>query len=152
VHGKVVVARLRDQKLDPKDPASLAQLLTELEPLAAKWLAKNKEFAPFGAAISAGGEVVTMMSGESDGDSKQQLSTLVRTLAESQWEAGILLVNVRVAPPGGTTETDAIWIITENRSGFARQVDMPYAMQGGNVIWGTPFRTHGEQRIIYPAP
>ena len=146
------MARLRDEKLDPKDPASLAKLLTELEPLASKWLADNQEFAPFGAAISAGGEVVTMTSGDTHADSQQQLSTLVRTLAEPQWEAGILLVNVRVVPPGGTTKTDSIWIITENRSGFARQINMPYALAGGKVTWGTPFRTPGEQRMIYPVP
>lgn len=133
----------------------LEELLNALLPFAQQQLARRGAFLPFGAQMTANGEVSLGASytGEDPSQATDLLDMLVRGFQQEatsgRIRAAAVCVDVLVTPPGSTTKMDAICVQLEHREGGDVMVYVPYRKGWfGRVKYGELFATEGLRRIF----
>lgn len=112
--------------------SDLDQLLNALMPFAQQMLSKHGEFFPFGAAMSADGEIGLHAgdTGEEQPEAQEVIGLLTagfrQQAAEGSIRAAGVCVDIRTIPPGQQEKTDAISVPLEHQSGEAATVILPY--------------------------
>lgn len=134
--------------VQPWDP-----VVEELLEIACETLAAHGSFVPFGAAITANGEVVHFVpdpDAEDDTDPEDDLGDLTRELAAEEYSTAVLFVDTRVALPGTGEHADAILIVVETRDGLASHTFIPYALDAAREItFGEQFEPEVPRPMIY---
>lgn len=134
---------------DPNDPVLFKQLSSELAELMSKFLTENHGFAAFGGGITTTGEIVYLANGDEGADPQEELQRLAKELASPKWQTGIIFVDTRVTPPGEGAKSDAVWMISESRTGFVSHDFLPYAIKDGSVVYGKSFKLPNPRPLIY---
>ena len=101
----------------------------------------------FGAARS--GNHGHLGNADDNDDPQVDIKRLANELAKPKWAVGMVLVDTRVTPPGESSKTDAIWMISESRAGFVSHDFLPYSITDGKVAYGKRFRLPDPKRLIY---
>ena len=133
----------------------LDALLNSLLPFAQQMIQKGGSFIPFGASLSATGEVAAVMGdvGKETPDSEEVIdfltSTFRRQAAEARIKASGVCLDVRTIPPGQSEKTDAILARLEHQDGETIEVYLPYR-KGllGRVKYGELFATPGTPQVF----
>jgi hypothetical protein len=118
-------------------------------------LAKHGEFFPFGASMTADGEVahVGAYTGNEQPPS-QEIIELLRASFSDQAKAGkiraaAVCLDVRTVPPGQSQKTDAICVSLEHARGDAVDVYLPYTKGWfGKYYYGTLFAARRNSNIF----
>ena len=115
-------------------------------PFAQKLLAEDGAFHPFGAVMTATGEIqrVAPYAGSRQPPSLDLIDLLeqgFRKGADSgEYKATAIFVPVRLQPPNESGKTDAVEVMLEHREGYCVNAFFPYSRgQGGTVSYGTLF-------------
>lgn len=117
-------------------------------------LEKHGEFFPYGGAMTASGEVISVggYTGEEQPPSQEVIELLrngYRKAAESgEYKATALFYDVRVVPPESTTKSDAIAVELDHEQGYSVVVFFPYQLNSGKVIFGQVFAQQGANEIF----
>ena len=133
----------------------LVDLLNQALPCAEKMLHKHRSFHPYGAVLDERLDVELVganLRGEIP-QADELVEGLIRMLREHAHErscrATALVVDVRVQPPKGGDETDAVMVSLEHSDGTLVDVFLPYTLQAsGEVRYGEMFTTSGEGRVF----
>jgi hypothetical protein len=133
----------------------LEELLNALIPFAQEMLAKHGEFYPFGASVSAKGEIACVAGemGEEQPDTKEVIDLLVKGLGDEasrgEIRAAAICYDVRIVPPEQTEQVDAIAVRTEHQNGEAIEAYLPYRKAGrGKYEYDELFAIEGERGIF----
>lgn len=130
-------------------------------PLAADMLKRHGEFRPFAAAMRPNGEVVCL--GAYDGRDYPSLAgsfaDLIASLKEAliagarrrEYVATALFYDVGFTLQAGDARTDAIAISLDHREAYSVIVLLPYTVDDGNVVYGTPRAQPGDADIFRSA-
>lgn len=110
----------------------ITALLDTLIPFAERMLSKHGEFLPFGAKVTADGDVTSVAA--YDGEDAPQSQQLIDMMTEGikrqalagEIRAAAICYDVRTTPPGTSETTDAICVVLEQRTGEAVTVYVPY--------------------------
>jgi hypothetical protein len=130
-------------------------LLNAVMPFAQKMLTKNREFYPFGATMSTGGEIslVAGATGNEHPESAAVIDVIEKGFRESassgKVRATALAIDVRITPPGKSTKQDAVEVRIDHRDNDSVRVIYPYSFSGsGEVLLEEPFAVPGDGRIF----
>jgi hypothetical protein len=124
-------------------------LVDAVLPFGQQMLAEHGEFLPYGAMVSADGQV--RMLAASHGEDQRPASTqLLHTLysaaqsTSTTTRAAAFVSDVRL---GGSTPSDAICVELEHRDGIALTVLLPYRHKRRKVEYGDMSAQTGDRRI-----
>jgi hypothetical protein len=129
------------------------QLLNAVVPFAQQMLGKHGTFLPFGASVSASGEVA-LFQGMPDTDSEQAvLDMLVSTLRQQASDGSIrgsaLCYDSRVTMPDGGQKQEAICVELEHASERCARLFLPYRKGFlKRIKYGQLFGSTQEPRIF----
>ena len=131
------------------------KLLSALIPIAQRMLTDLGAFIPFGAFVTADGEV-QLAGGEGDPSHletqeivEMYLEAYRQAAANGNFNSTALCVDVRVHVPGKLEKTDAIQIMLEHSGGEALDAFMPYEKHAqSNIIYAPLFATPSEPRVF----
>jgi len=132
--------------------AEAERLVEEGLAVAERMLRERGELVPFGYVRAPDGSTRPVVA--SDLDDGQESSAVVELLtlglrkgAEAgDYTAAAIFVDVRITPPGSSTETDAVLVEIEHRSGYCADIVFPYQRAGDDKI------RFGEDRILSTQP
>jgi hypothetical protein len=130
-------------------------LMNALMPFAEKMLAKDRGFLPFGASMSASGQVAVAMGAPTNehADANELISTIERGFRDGakkgQLKAVGIAVDVRIVPPGKLAKQDAVEIRLEHRDGYSVRIIFPYSFaEEGELKVEAPFATAGTGSVF----
>jgi hypothetical protein len=135
----------------------LNTLLNELLPFADKTLVEHGEFYPFGASMSAAGEIKSV--GASDGTDHAPSQSLIEVLIcafrsqaqKNEIRAAAICYDVRVVPPTGSDKTDAVCCSIEHQNGEAVNTYLPYhRSDNGDIEYGEMFAERRTPQFFAP--
>jgi hypothetical protein len=135
--------------------ADLNSLLGTMLPFAQDMLAQHGEFYPFGATMSAAGEIkqTAASTGEEHPNSQELIELLVgayRAQAKNKKVRAVgICLDVRTIAPGETEKTDAICARLRHSDSESLDVFLPYQKdEAGEITFGELFATQGDQDIF----
>jgi hypothetical protein len=144
------------EKMTTETPKEECQrLLDVLLPFAAQVLSEHGEFFPFGATMSAAGEIEAAAGWT--GDDKPPSAEIIGALEqafragakEGRYRATGLALDVRVAPPGQSDSCDAIACQLDHHDDYSIVVYYPYTRsESGELEVAPPFAGAGENAIF----
>ena len=141
-------------------------LMSAVMPFAHKMLTQHREFYPFGGAMTADGQIISVAgyTGQEHPASQAVIDMLEQGFQESaktgKYKATALVIDMRVVPPGRETKQDAIAVRLDHRDGYSVAITeatenacvvvvFPYTIGAGSeVTLEAPFAVKGEQRIF----
>lgn len=130
-------------------------LMNSVLPFAKLMLRKEREFFPYGGAMTPDGQMIDV--GADTGDehpaSKEVLAVLEKGFQDAaktgKYKATAIVVDMLVVPPGKSAKQDAIAVRLDHRDGFSAIVFFPYVLgSDGALAVEAPFAVKGEQRIF----
>ena len=129
------------------------QLMDAVLPLAEKFLIESGEFFPYGGAMTASGEIVSVAA--YDGDDHPPSSELIDLLNQAfssaatkkEYKATALVYSVRIQLADGEP-SDAIAINLDHQSGYSVVVLLPYAKNNGVLEFGEITAQAGEAKVF----
>jgi hypothetical protein len=131
------------------------ELMRSVMPFAKQMLTQHREFYPFGGAMAADGQIVSIGgdTGERHPKSQEVISVLEQGFKEDaragKYKATALVVDMLVVPPGKDVKQDAIAVRLDHRDGYSVIVVFPYVIDPtGDLTVGPPYAVKGEQRIF----
>jgi hypothetical protein len=136
----------------PKDDCEA--LMNSALPFAKQMLDSHGEFYPFGAAMRADGELVSVAG--YDGRERPPSTDVIRMLKDAfiagakdgQYKATALVYDVRVALPGTREKSDAIAVSLNHRADYSVIVLFPYKIERGRPVIGQAIAQKGEADIF----
>jgi len=141
-----------DQKMQKEQ---LEKLLASVLPFAQMMLEKSGEFYPYGATMSAEGQITDVggYTGDEHPKSVEVINLLTGGFKASATVGKImacaLVVDVRVIPPGQVEKTDAISVRLDHRDGMSVIMFYPYQIgPDKKVLFGQPFAQKGPGEIF----
>ena len=130
-------------------------LMSAVLPRAEELLQGHSEFCPFGATLSASGEIahVAGFVGEVAPPAEEVIAVLEAGFREGaargELVACALLCDVLVVPPGSTERKDAIAVRLDHRDDYSIVVLFPYTItESGVLSVDEPFATAGSGAIF----
>jgi hypothetical protein len=149
----VLLAAESGKSMTPKEECEV--LMNALMPFAQKMLAKNRAFLPFGASMSATGQVAAAMGAPTNehADANELISTLEQGFRDGakkgQLKATGIAVDIKIVPPGKTAKQDAVEIRLDHRAGYSVRVIFPYSFSDkGDLAIEAPFAAAGAGRVF----
>ncbi len=130
------------------DSALFKELTQFLLDFANQMLVENGSFSPFGGGVHSDGEIVSLGVEIDQGNPQSSIDALAGQLDVGPFDVGMIVVDIRVMPPGKSEKVDAIMLITESRNGFVKQSFLPYKIVNSKVDYGERFDTN-ESRVIF---
>jgi hypothetical protein len=119
-------------------------------------LTTHGAFNPFGAAMRANGQIVSM-AGYDDNEHPQSTSAIalmkagfVEGARRSEYKATALVYAVRVKLPSTEEKSDAIAVSLNHRDNYSAVLLFPYEINDGELSLGAVFAQEGEADI-FPA-
>jgi hypothetical protein len=134
--------------------AECEELTNWILPFAKDMLDRHGKFYPFGGAIRANGELisVTEYTGEDHPQSTDLIQALKAAFAQAakkrQFKATALVCNVRGRLPSNGEKSFAIAISLNHRDKYSAIFIFPYYFSNGTTIIGSPFIKNGEGDIF----
>ncbi|MEM1397598.1 MAG: hypothetical protein AAGH38_09150 [Pseudomonadota bacterium] len=134
--------------------ADVELLMNECVKFGKNMLVEHGEFYPYGAALSATGEIVSVgAKGASEHPPSAELISLLKTgfregASKGEYIATALFYDVRIEDAKSTGMTDAIAVALDHRSNYSVIVFYPYKLQGGSASFGELFATDGSADIF----
>jgi hypothetical protein len=137
---------------DPK--ADCEALMNAVLPFAEEMLSQHGEFFPFGGAMRANGEIVSVAGYE--GEEHPQSAEVIRLLKDgfihaarkNEYIATALVYDVRVNVPSKEEKSDAIAVSLNHRDHYSIVVIFPYIITDGKLDIGATFAQQGEADIF----
>ena len=133
----------------------LNELVNALIPFAQQMLAQRGEFVPFGAKMSAAGEVsaVAGYTGSERAPSQEVIDLLAQGCREQarrgELRATGICFDVRIVLENQTEKTDAICARLEHQTGEAVDVFLPYRKGWfGRIVYGDVIASPGKVSIF----
>jgi len=134
--------------------AECEALMNSVLPFAKQMLDRHGEFYPYGAAMRANGEIVSVAGYE--GHEHPQSNDVIRFLKAAftaaakngQYKATALVYDVRATVPSTGEKSDAIAVSLNHRDGYSIVVLFPYKVMNGLAETDTPFAQKGEADIF----
>lgn len=133
----------------------LNSLLSTLLPFAEEMLSRHGEFYPFGATMTASGEIQQMATytGDERPGSQELIELLMGAFraqaVKKEVRAVGLCLDVRTITPGHSDKTDAICARLRHADGESVDVLLPYQKyDSGEVMYGETFATQGDQDVF----
>jgi hypothetical protein len=131
------------------------KLLNAVIPIAQRMLKDLGAFIPFGAFVTADGEV-QLAGGEGDPSHletqeivEMYLEAYRAAAANGDFDSTALCVDVRIHVPGKMDKTDAIQIMLEHSGGEALDAFMPYEKhEEAEIIYAPLFATSSDPRVF----
>lgn len=131
------------------------KLLNAVIPIAQRMLKDLGGFIPFGAFVTADGEV-QLAGGEGDPSHletqeivEMYLDAYQAVAANGNFNSTALCVDVRIHVPGKMDKTDAIQIMLEHSGGEALNAFMPYEKhEEAEIIYAPLFATPSDPRVF----
>ena len=131
------------------------RLLDVLLPFAAQVLSEHGEFFPFGATMSAAGEIegAAGWTGEEAPPTEEIIAALEQGFRagakEGRFRATGLAFDAEVSPPGQSESCDAIACKIDHRDDYSIIVYFPYTRsESGELEVAPPFAGGGENAIF----
>lgn len=130
------------------------QIMQAMLPLAKQMLEKYGEFLPYGAGMTAAGEVVSIAGdiGQEKPSSQDMINFLKNSFRDSvrskEYKATGIFFDVRVTVPGSNEKTDAIAIALDHKDSYSVVVYVHYKVVSGKVQLGQVFATAGASDIF----
>jgi hypothetical protein len=130
-------------------------LLGSVMPFAEEMLTKYRSFYPFGAWMTASGEIAHV--GGWTGDEHPPSTELITLLEASFRDAAVrgshrataLAYDVRVVPPNKTAKQDAVAVNLDHRDNYSVTVMFPYTFSDtGELLFEAPFAVAGRNDIF----
>jgi hypothetical protein len=134
--------------------ADCEALLNSVLPFAKQMLDQHGEFYPFGGAMQADGQLVSVASHEGKDDPApadviESLKDIFTAEAkDGKLKATALVYNVRVTLPSTGETSDAIAVSLDHRENYSVIVFFPYEIEGGSAIIGEAFAHAGTAEIF----
>lgn len=134
--------------------AECENLMNAAIPLAEQMLQKHGEFFPYGAALKANGEIVSVAG--YDGREHPPSNDIIHLLKEGfvkgaksrEYKATALVYDVRVVLPSTGKKSDAIAVSLNHRDQYSVTVFFPYQLSNGQLIFGDVFAQKGEADVF----
>jgi hypothetical protein len=134
--------------------ADCEKLMGSVIPFAEQMLREYGEFLPFGGAMRASGELVSV-SGY-DGNEHPPSNDLIRLIKEGfiiaakegQFRATALVYDVRITLPSTGDKSDAIAVSLNHHDGYSVIVMFPYKIIDGVLELSPAFAQKGEADIF----
>src|SRR5215813_3343708 len=139
---------------DPK--ADCDALLNSLLPVAEQMLTTHGKFFPFGGAMRADGQVVSIAG--YDGDERTQPIDVITLMKDAfvaaarngEYKATAIVYDARVKMRSTEEKSDAVAVSLNHRDNYSVVVFFPYKVESGKLTVGTVFAQAGEADI-FPA-
>ena len=139
---------------DPK--ADCEALMNSLLPVAEQMLTSHGRFFPFGGAMRADGQLVSIAG--YDGDERPQSIDVITLMKDAfvaaarkgEYRATAIVYDVKVKSPSTEEKSDAVAVSLNHRDNYSVVILFPYKLEGGKLIVGTVFAQEGEADI-FPA-
>lgn len=139
---------------DPK--ADCEALIGSVLPFAEQMLTTHGAFIPFGGAMRADGQIVSI-AGYDENEHPQPANVIalmkdgfVEGARRGEYKATALVYDVRVELPSTEEKSDAIAVSLNHRDNYSVVVLIPYRIDGKKLILGAVFAQEGEADI-FPA-
>ena len=139
---------------DPKTDCEA--LMHSLLPVAEEMLTSHGEFFPFGGAMRADGQLVSIAGYKAD-ERPQPIDvitlmkgTFVAAARKGEYRATAIVYDVRVKLPSTEEKSDAVAVSLNHRDDYSVVVFFPYKVESGKLTVGTVFAQAGEADI-FPA-
>ena len=132
-------------------------LMNDMLPFAEEMLAKHGEFLPYGAALNAQGEVVSIAgyTGEEQPPSQDVIDLLRKSFIDGarkgQFDATALYYDVRIKTNQDET-SDAVAIELDHKDGYSVVVFFPYQIELGVVSFGEISAQQGQNSVFQSPP
>ena len=131
-------------------------LIGSVLPLPERMLTTHGAFIPFGGAMRADGQIVSI-AGYDENEQSRPTNAIalmkdgfVEAARRGEYKATAIVYDVRVELPSTEEESDAIAVSLNHRDNYSAVVLFPYKIDGGELILGTVFAQEGEADI-FPA-
>jgi hypothetical protein len=129
-------------------------LMNSVLPFAEKMLKQHGEFFPFGGAMRPNGEILSV-GGKTDQERppSAEIIKLLRdgfatSARKGEYKATAIVYDVRVILPDTGVKSDAVAVALDHRDNYSVVVMFPYAIQSGNVRFGTTFAQKGDDKVF----
>jgi len=139
---------------DPK--ADCEALMHSLLPVAEQMLTSHGKFLPFGGAMRADGQLVSIAGYDGD-ESSQSIDVItlmkdafVAAARKGEYKATAIVYDVKVKLPSTEEKSDAVAVSLNHRDNYSVVVFFPYKVESGKLTVGTVFAQAGEADI-FPA-
>ena len=137
---------------DPK--TDVETLMNSALPFAERMLSEYGEFLPYGEAMRANGEIVSV--GASSGDEHPPSQDLIdilkngyRESAQSgEYKATALVYDIRTIPPSSSEKIDAVAVALDHVDDYSVVVIFPYTLEGTDVSFRKAFAQKGQADIF----
>jgi hypothetical protein len=134
--------------------AECETLMNAAFPFAEKMLREHGEFFPYGAALKANGEIVSVAG--YDGREQPPSTEIIRLIKRAfvqgakagQYKATALVYDVKVALPSSGQKSDAIAVSLNHRENYSVIVLRPYQLKKGQLTLGEVFVQKGEADVF----
>ena len=129
-------------------------LMNEGIDLAKRMLASDGEFYPYGAAMTADGEVLSVaIEGDEDYPaSKDVLLDLInhmqRQASIGEYKATAIFYNATMRRNEEDSETDVIAVALDHKDAYSVVVYHPFELTGDDVVYGTLSASRGRNEIF----
>jgi hypothetical protein len=129
-------------------------LMNSALPVAKQMLQEHGEFFPFGLALNAKGQVLTVAGHDesehptSEDFIRQVKQTFVARAAAGEYRATALVYEVQVQTPNRGVSTDAIAIALDHRDNYSVVVFLPYRFEGEKLTLGEMFAQQGAGEVF----
>ncbi len=130
------------------------KLMNEALPFAEKMLQQYGEFIPYGYAMKANGEIVSI-SGQSKKEHPPSMEIMVllndgfrKSAKSGEYIATSLIYDVKVVVPSTGIKSDAISFALDHKDGYSVVVMLPYKLVNHKIIYGEIFAQAGEKEIF----
>lgn len=137
--------------------AKVEYLVNEMLPFAEEMLSQHGEFLPYGAALNAQGEVVSIAGHTGDEHPpSQEVIDLLRGgfsagAREGSFDATALYYDVRIKTSDHEV-SDAVAIELDHKDGYSVVVFFPYTIESGEVSFGEISAQEGKYGIFGSPP
>ncbi len=131
------------------------KLMNAVLPLAENMLRQYGEFHPYGAYMTAAGEIIDVGAKDpttnhpKSADLVQFLRSSFRELATGKkCKAVALVFDVVVALPNSSRKSDAIQVCVDHVDGYSAEVFFPYHLINNEIVYDTTFAQDGEHAVF----
>ena len=134
--------------------ADCKSLLHAVLPFAKQMLDHNGEFHPYGAAMTADGQITSVAAHEgrmplaSIAAIRQLKAAFIAGAKEGKFKATALVYNVSITLPANGKKSDAIAVSLNHRDGSSVKILFPYAIKGSALVIDLPFAQKGEADVF----
>ena len=136
--------------------ADCETLMNSVLPFAKQMLTNHGEFIPFGGAMRATGEFVSVAgyTGEETPRSTDVIRLMkdgfIEAARQGQYKATAVVYDMRVKLPSTGDKSDAIAVSLNHRDSYSVIVILPYKIDSGKLMLGAAFAQKGEADIFPP--